>query len=302
VTRRWVVLGSAGQLGISLVRFLESAPDSEVVAALDLPEVDIGDRESVARAVADAEGGPPDFVVNAAAFTHVDRCESEPELAQRANAIGPEVVAEVCREAGARLAHVSTDYVFDGRSSAPRREDDPVGPLSVYGQTKLAGERAVLESSAEFLVVRTSWLFGPGRNFVVAILEQARRGRLERRPAPLRVVDDQLGSPTYAADLAQGTLQLLSEGRRGLYHLANADAATWWDLARAALDECGHGDLEIARIRTDELNLPAPRPRYSLLDVSKAASAGVKLRSWRAALSAYLGSPDAAALRKESEQ
>jgi dTDP-4-dehydrorhamnose reductase len=300
VKRRWVILGSAGQLGLSLGRLLERSPGDEVVAALDLPEVDVSDHASVERAVARQAGGPPDFVVNAAAFTHVDRCESEIEAARRVNAVAPGVVAETCLAAGARLAHVSTDYVFDGRASTPRREEDPAVPRSVYGRTKLEGERAVLKVSAAFLVVRTSWLFGPGRNFVGAILEQAQRARRERPLAPLRVVDDQVAAPTYAADLAEGIVALLSNGRSGLYHLTNAEAATWWDLARAALDETGFEDLEIERIGTDALGLPAPRPRYSLLDVSKAARDGVTLRSWRAALSAYLRSADSPLRQKES--
>ena len=163
----------------------------------------------------------------------------------------------------------------------------------MYGRTKLEGERAVLGVSDRFLVVRTSWLFGPGRNFVGAILEQAARIRREGVRTPLRVVDDQVGAPTYAADLAEGLVALLSKGRSGVYHLTNAETATWWDLARAALDESGFADLEIERIATEALKLPAPRPRYSLLDVSKAARDGVVLRSWRAALSAYLRSSDA---------
>jgi dTDP-4-dehydrorhamnose reductase len=150
----------------------------------------------------------------------------------------------------------------------------------------------VLESSPQHLVVRSSWIFGPGRNFVRAVLAQAEKRRSGEQGGPLRVVDDQRGSPTSAQDLAEGICALVERGARGLLHLANAGEASWWDLARTALDGAGYADLGIERIATAELGLPAERPRYSVLDVSRAARLGVALRPWREALAAYLASPD----------
>jgi dTDP-4-dehydrorhamnose reductase len=286
---RWIIAGSQGQLGRALVRALALRPEHEVVAAVDLPEVDIADPPAVSALLATG-GAPPDIVVNAAAFTHVDRCETERELAHRANAVGPAVLAEACAAAGSRLAHVSTDYVFPGDGTAPYREEDATGPASVYGVTKLAGEREVRAASEDFLVVRTSWVFGEGRNFIGAILDQGRARRDGSATGPLAVVDDQQGRPTYAEDLAAAIIALLERGARGLYHVANAGVATWWDLARVSLDLAGHSDLAIDRLRSEDLDVPAPRPRWSVLDCSKAEALGVRLRGWREAVRAYLES------------
>jgi dTDP-4-dehydrorhamnose reductase len=288
----WLITGCRGQLGHALCRQLAAQPDAEIVAAVDLPEVDVSDAGAVARLFASLER-PADVVVNAAAYTHVDRCEREPEAAHRANAVAPGLLAEACAGAGSRLVHVSTDYVFAGDSPTPYREDDPPAPRSVYGRTKLEGERRVRAVSPEFLLVRTSWVFGHGRNFVAAILAQAEARRRGEASGPLRVVGDQHGRPTWAEDLAGGIRALLEAGARGLYHLAGGGGvATWWDLARACLDASGHRDLAVERIGTAELGLAAPRPAWSVLDCSKAEVLGVRLRDWHEALLAYLESPE----------
>jgi dTDP-4-dehydrorhamnose reductase len=284
---RWIVTGSKGQLGRALGRALAASPSRELVAAVDLPEVDIADPEAV-RALSSTREGPAEFVVNAAAFTHVDRCETERELAHRVNAVGAGLLSEACAEAGSVLAHVSTDYVFAGDRRLPYREEDPPAPASAYGETKLEGERRVLAASEESLVVRTSWVFGEGRNFIGAILGQADARRAGRASGPLAVVDDQHGRPTYAEDLAEAIIFLLEQRASGLYHVANAGVATWWDLARVSLDLVGCEDLSIERIQTKDLDLPAQRPLWSVLDCSKAESAGLKLRSWEEALREYL--------------
>ena len=281
--------GHCHQLGRALVRALESSPGREVVAAVDLPEVDIADSRAV-EALVTAGGAPADYVVNAAAFTHVDRCESEREAAHRANAVGPGVLARACEGAGSVLAHVSTDYVFAGDGRTPYREDDATAPATAYGETKLEGEERVRAASRHSLVVRTSWVFGEGRNFISAVLGQAAARRDDTASGPLAVVDDQTGRPTYAEDLAAAIVRLLEGGASGLYHVANSEVATWWDLARFSLDRAGHGDLAIDRLRTEDLDLPASRPRWSVLDCSKAEGAGVKLRSWREAVREYLKS------------
>jgi dTDP-4-dehydrorhamnose reductase len=285
----WVVTGCRGQLGRALVERLAAAPGEELLSASDLPELDVTDPGAVERLFAGLPR-PPDVLVNAAAFTAVDRCETEPETARRANGEAPGILAGACRQAGCRMVHVSTDYVFAGDASRPYREDDPPDPRSAYGRSKLDGERRVLAASPEFLVVRTSWVFGHGHNFVRAVLAQAEARRSGEASGPLRVVDDQHGRPTYAGDLAGGLLALLERRARGLYHLANRGVATWWSLARAALDEAGFADLAIERAATADLSLPAPRPAWSVLDCSKSEALGVRLRSWREALIAYLQS------------
>lgn len=286
---RWVVTGCRGQLGRALVERLSGAPGEELISATDLPELDVAAPEAVEGLFAGLPE-PPDVLVNAAAFTAVDRCEAEPEAARRTNAEAPGLLAAACRRVACRMVHVSTDYVFAGDASRPYREDDPAEPRSVYGRSKLEGERRVLAAVPDALVVRTSWVFGDGHNFVRSVLAQARARRSGETRGPLRVVDDQFGRPTYALDLAGALLALLERRARGLYHVANGGVATWWNLARAALDESGYTDLAIVRIQTAELDLPAPRPAWSVLDCSKAEALGIRLRSWQEALAAYLAS------------
>jgi len=290
MTTRFAITGCRGQLGHALGRQLAEDERAEVVAAVDLPEVDVSDPAAVKRFF---DGLAADVVVNAAAYTHVDRCEREPEVAHRANAVAPGLLAEACQRDGRRFVHVSTDYVFAGDRERPYGEDDPTGPRSVYGRTKLAGEEAVRAVSGHFLIVRTSWVFGRGRNFLAAILDQAGQRRRGEAEGPLRVVADQHGRPTWAEDLAGGLRALLEAGAGGLYHLTGGGGvATWWDLARLCLDSAGHEDLVIERIATSELQLDAPRPAWSVLDCSKAEALGVRLRDWREAVAAYLRSSE----------
>jgi dTDP-4-dehydrorhamnose reductase len=290
MSRPWLVTGNGGQLGTALEALLRAA--GVEVDGVDL-DVDIADASAVRAKLATRRFSG---VLNAAAFTQVDRCEREPEAAARGNTEGPAILARACRDAGIALAHVSTDYVFDGQGTRPYREDDLASPRSVYGKTKLAGEQAVLAASPDFLVVRTSWVFGRGRNFIAAILDQAAKRRSGEASGPLRVVDDQRGRPTYARDLADGIWRLVEGGARGLYHVANEGVATWWDLARFCLDEAGCRDLEVLKISSGELEVDAPRPAWSVLDTTKAAGQGVALRSWQDAVKDYLRS-DASPLR-----
>jgi len=288
VKPRFLVLGSEGQLGRCLVRALQD--DRSLVGAYSHGELDIADKSAVRDCLRQVSS--PCTVVNAAAFTAVDRCETEVEMAYRVNRDAVEFVAQACLDSGLRLIHISTDYVFDGDSESPYAEDAAICPRSVYGKSKQAGEEIVLGASEDFLVVRSSWIFGPGRNFVEAILAQAGARRADGDTSPLRVVDDQLGSPTYAADLAAGLLDLHDKGGRGLYHLANRGVASWWDFARAILDQAGEGALRIERVATASLDLPAPRPANSVLACERAEALGVVLRPWPEALAAYLSSPD----------
>lgn len=291
--RRWLIAGCNGQLGFALGRQLAAHSDAEIISAVDLPEVDVSDPDSVKR-LFDELPIAPDVVMNAAAFTHVDRCEREPELAQRANALAPGLLADASARCGAQMVHVSTDYVFPGDAAEPYREDAAPGPRSVYGRTKLEGEERVLSVSERFLVVRTSWVFGRGRNFLAAILDQAHQRRRGEAEGPLRVVDDQRGRPTYAEDLAEGLRTLVAADAGGVVHLAGGGAvATWWDLARECLDSAGFEDLAIDKLCTADLETAAPRPPFSVLDCSRADALGVSLRDWREAVAAYLASPEA---------
>ena len=275
MTPRWIVMGCRGQLGRASLALLEAR--RVPAAGVDLPELDVADAGAVKKYLT-AFSPAPEVVLNAAAFTHVDRCEREPDEAERSNAVGPGVLAEACRALGAKLIHVSTDYVFGGDARVPYREGDPTDPRCVYGRTKLEGERRVLAASADFAVLRTSWVFGSGRNFIAAVLDQAAQRRSGEARGPLRVVDDQVGRPTYAVDLAGAVARLVEAGARGLYHVANDGIATWWDLARFCLDEAGFGDLAIERMRTDQLDLPVRRPSWSVLDCSRAGALGVRMR------------------------
>jgi dTDP-4-dehydrorhamnose reductase len=291
-----LVTGCRGQLGSALVRLLHEAGGEPV--ALTHEALDIADEAGVRRLLEAGESRPK-VLFNAAGFTHVDRCEREPEAAHAGNAAGPAVLAGCCASVGTKLVHVSTDYVFPGDGSVPYREDDPVGPVSTYGRTKLEGERAVLELAPDALVVRTSWVFGRGRNFIGTILEQAARRRRGEAEGPLSVVDDQTGRPTYARDLAAAILALVERGASGLYHVANDGVATWWELARFCLDRAGGSDLEIERVPTAAFVTDAKRPAWSVLDCSKAAALGVTMRNWREAVSEYLCSEDAPAAASE---
>ncbi len=291
------VLGAAGQVGRCLVRSIEAAPDLELAFASTRIELDLADSNAIEPWL-DRQAARPEVVLNAAAFTKVDACESQVALARQMNAEMPGAWARSLAARGIGFVHLSTDYVFPGDGTRPYREDDPTGPRSVYGDTKLAGEARVAANDPNALIVRTSWVFGPGRNFVLAILDQAMKRRTGEASGPLRVVDDQQGCPTSAADLADGLLalcRLRAEGRRevrGLLHLCNAGVTTWFGFARAILDLAGHGDIEIDPVPTGTFATAARRPAFSVLDCDRARQLGVSLRPWTEALTGYLAGPE----------
>ncbi|MDD5556201.1 MAG: dTDP-4-dehydrorhamnose reductase [bacterium] len=273
-----LVLGANGMLGHALMDVL--GPRWEVEGA-DRGEIDIRDAAAAARFIA---GRRPDAVVNAAARTDVDGCEGDPAGAHAVNAEGAGNVARACAGAGARLVHLSTDYVFDGLKGSPYLEGDAPNPASVYGRSKLAGEVAVRERQPDHLIVRTSWLFGEhGRNFVDRILDAA-AGR-----ETIGVVGDQHGRPTYAPDLAAAIGRLIPAAYRGVVHVANDGVTSWYDYARAILELAGVRGVRVEEIGSGRLDRPAPRPPYSALDCTLYARlTGGHLRHWREAVRDHL--------------
>ena len=274
---RIVVTGADGQLGVELVRAL--AGRGEVIGTT-IGDLDVTNPECADRLAALA----PDWVVHAAAATDVDGCEREPEHAMAVNAEGTRRVAEGCRRAGAGLVYLSTDYVFDGRKGEPYTEGDEPAPLNAYGRSKLEGERATRSLASRWLIVRTAWLYGThGKNFVKAILEKA------KAKEQLRVVDDQVGSPTYAADLAGAVELLLARGGAGMYHVTNSGSCSWYDFALEILRLAGAEPTSLGRIPSKELNRPACRPAYSVLENAAWRAAGLPpLRPWPEALADML--------------
>jgi dTDP-4-dehydrorhamnose reductase len=255
---------------------LRAGPDVEA------PEVDLADAAAVARLF--AERGPFSGVIHCAAFTAVDLAEEKEAEAQRANEAATRVLAEACARSGSHLVALGTDFVFDGESRRPYREDDPVRPLSAYGRTKLAAERAALAAHPRgTAVVRTQWLYGPrGKHFPGTIRELAKTRK------ELKVVDDQRGSPTTTLELAPALWDVLSHRWTGVFHAACEGEASWYDLAVATLELAGVGDVVVRPCTTAEFPRPARRPAYSVLDCSKlAALRGRRLAPWREALRSF---------------
>jgi dTDP-4-dehydrorhamnose reductase len=274
-----VVTGGAGQLGRAVAR--RGPVRGHSVSAVPRAALDLSDDAAIARAL---DGGAPDAVINAAAYTAVDRAEREPALAFAVNADGAGRLARACAERDVALVHVSTDYVFDGTARTPYREDDPLAPLGVYGETKAAGERAVAEAGGRAVIARTSWVFsGDGANFVKTILRLA-----AERPV-LRVVDDQLGCPTWADDLADAALVLAERAHaraplEPIYHVAGAGPVTWHGFALAIVAEARrHRAVACERVEpitTAEFPTPARRPAYSVLDTARLRELGVVPPPW----------------------
>ncbi len=279
---RILITGAGGMLGREIARAavrMAGGVDWRV-AAFTEEDLDVTDPEAVRSALSMAS---PAVVINCAAYTNVDGAETEEEAARRVNAEAPGWLARACLQAGATLVHFSTDYVFEGTSTRPYREDDPTGPLGAYGRTKLAGEEAIRASGAPYLILRTQWLYGRGgKNFVDTILARAEAGET------LRVVSDQRGAPTYARDLATAALAAVTKRLCGIYHAANAGACTWYDVARAALRFAGHDPDRVKPVLTTAFPRPAHRPTYGVLDTSHLAQAGIALRPWEEALEAYI--------------
>ena len=283
---RCLVTGSKGMLGVDLVGRLREW--GEEVVEWDLPRYDVTE---VDRTINGIHRVGPDVIFHLAAWTDVDGCEADKAKATSVNFQGTWAVAIGAAEVGCKLVYISTDYVFDGRAKRPYREKDKTNPLSVYGQSKLMGEKAVTKTCPKHFIARTSWLFGMhGRNFVDTIRERAAK---ESRVA---VISDQVGSPTWSRDLCRPLHELAGSKHFGIYHLTSHGSCSWFELAQEVVRLTG-ADCEVVPIDTATLGRPAPRPAFSVLDNRNFQRRfGNELRGWQVALRSYIeGVPSAEA-------
>ncbi len=281
--QRIVITGGNGQLGSSLLKLGPFFKDFELLP-IDIQDLDISNKEKVNEFI---PGLKPDFLINCAAYTAVDTAEKNEDSAFKVNQTGPEYLSIVCKELGIPLIHISTDYVFPGDSDKPYQENDPTGPVTVYGRSKLAGEKAILRSGVQGMIIRTSWLYSEyGHNFVKSMI------RMGREKKEISVVSDQLGSPTYAGDLARSILLIITKISEGhnlskqceVYHFGNGGICSWYDLAQAVM-ELSEIICTIIPISTEEFPVPAKRPAYSVLDTSKIRNEfNLEISHWRTSL------------------
>ena len=279
-----LIAGAGGMLGHAL-QIVCGQRERSFFAPVE-SEFDITSVADVSRVVrAFAELHPDGALINAAAFTNVERAEGDPETAFAVNRTGARLLAAAAARAGLPFVHVSTDFVFDGTKDGAYAEDDEPNPLSVYGVSKLAGERVVLSANPTALIVRTAWVFGPyGSNFPTKILERA-SGSIA-----ITVVNDEVGSPTYTLDLAAGILDLAAAGARGTYHLAGSGSCTRDEMAREILRLAGLERVKVVPVPAATFPSKAPRPANSVLDCSKAAALGAVMPDWRDALARFVSS------------
>ena len=287
-----LLIGKNGQVGWELRRTL--APLAEVVA-VDYPEINFTDTPALRRFVAATN---PSVVVNAAAYTAVDKAETETELCRQVNALAPGVLAEAAKKAGALMVHYSTDYIFDGAKTSPYAETDAPNPLGAYGRSKLEGDRAVKASGADHLIFRLCWVYGArGQNFMLTMQ------RLARERETLRVVDDQFGCPTWSRMIAEATALVLKQvlagadrsAYNGEYHLAASGQTNWHEFASRIIEWMPEAERKcrvVEKITTAEYPTPAKRPAYSVLDCGKLQKTfGLRLPNWEASLRQVLDKP-----------
>jgi dTDP-4-dehydrorhamnose reductase len=280
---RIVVVGAGGRLGTALVRAYKNKFD---VVGFDHGQLDLAKPDEIRRELGDRQF---DVLINAAAFTNVDACETEKDQAFAINAEAPRVLAEICRDKNAKLIHISTDYVFDGNKRQPYVEDDAANPISAYGESKRAGEKFVLQASDRHVVVRVSWVFGPDRpSFVDAMI---RRARTEEK---IEAIADKWSTPSYTADLAE-LLPRIFDVDAGVLHLANTGQCTWQEYAQHALDCCRAAGVSLKATTVGALKLSdmkswvARRPVHSALSTAKyQALTGIQPRAWRDAVADYI--------------
>lgn len=275
--KKIVVSGANGQLGMEFRELAPSFPFLEFIF-LTREELPVQDEQAVRQLFQQSQ---PSYFINCAAYTAVDKAESEEQLAFEVNAKAPQMLATVAAEFFTRFIHISTDYVFDGTAQRPYKEDDPTNPQSVYGFSKLEGERLTLQANPDALIIRTAWVYSEfGKNFVKTML------RLMKEKESINVVNDQVGSPTYAADLAMAILQIITSGEwvPGIYHYSNSGVISWYDFAVAIRDITG-SHCQVNPILSSQYPTPAKRPAYSVLDTSRIrAQYGIDIPEWRTSL------------------
>ncbi|MEI4768834.1 dTDP-4-dehydrorhamnose reductase [Psychrobacillus sp. FJAT-51614] len=273
-----IVTGANGQLGIELVQQLKKT-DIELYP-FRKDELDIVDMDKVQRIVLEIK---PDIIINAAAFTNVDKAETDKDLAYSVNSIGQRNLAVAAEKIGAKICYISTDYVFDGTATQPYEEYFPVNPLGVYGKSKYAGEQLTTSLCSKYFIVRTAWVYGEhGNNFVKTML------RLAEEKSEIGVVTDQIGSPTYTVDLASFILDLVQSEKYGVYHCTNSGSCSWYEFAAAIFEEAGI-NIIVNPLSSDQFPRPAKRPNYSVLDnMSIRINGFSELRHWREALKSFL--------------
>lgn len=273
---RLLVLGARGMLGTDMLQDWKS----DDVFSADSAEADVRNIEQLRTLVSKVS---PDWIILTAAYTDVDGSEANPELAFAVNATGAENVARAATEFGARLFYISTDYVFDGSAKLPYETTSPIHPLNVYGASKAAGEEAVRKSAREWCIARTSWLFGAsGPSFPEKILRAS-----DSRPE-LRVVSDQVGSPTFTRDLAEAILALVHADARGAVHITNSGICSWHEFALEVLRQAGRHTVRVLPVTSSEFPRPARRPAYSVLSPASLNHYGITTRNWKDAVPVYL--------------
>ena len=273
-----LITGSNGMLGHDLQEVLE---DKHELILTTSKTLDITDKNSTIEVIKDNN---PDIVINSAAYTDVDGCEENQELAYAVNGEGVRNLALACKEIDCPLVHISTDYVFDGTARDPIAEDGEIGPISVYGKSKLKGEEAILEVLDKYFIIRTAWLYGiNGKNFPKTMLE------LAKNHSEITVVYDEVGTPTYTPDLAYGISQLIETECYGIYHLTNSGSCSWCEFAKYIF-EVAEADVKVIPVTASEFARPAPRPSYSVLNNKNWIDNGFKpLRSYKEAIKEYIG-------------
>ena len=275
--KKILVTGCNGQLGREIQK--EYGQEDVILVCTDVGDLDISDNAQVMRYMREQQ---PDVIINCAAYTAVDACEKEWDLAYRINAIGPRNLAIASREVGAKLVHISTDYVFEGNADKPYTEFDEVHPVSAYGRTKLEGERFVQQFAERYFILRTAWLYGDGNNFAKTML------RLAESHDEVRVVCDQFGSPTSTAELAKAIHHLEPSENYGLFHATCEGSCSWADFAEEVFLLAGKS-TKVVRVTTEEYASPTRRPAYSVLDnYMLRLTADYRMADWKDALRAYL--------------
>ncbi|MEA2098261.1 MAG: dTDP-4-dehydrorhamnose reductase [Patescibacteria group bacterium] len=268
-----LILGYKGMLGNELVKVFTEGNE---LILWDRGQIDISDRTDVMEKIG---GLKPDVVINAAAYTAVDKAESEKDLVYKVNGCAVGFLSTICKEVNALLIHFSTDYVFDGENHLGYKEDHSYNPINLYGKSKVLGEKMILDIKPRYYIIRTSWLFGKyGKNFVETMLRLAGEGK------DLKIINDQFGSPTYAKDLAEKVKELIgSEKPYGIYHITNSESCNWHEFALKIFELSGLKP-NVKPVTSDEFPTPAKRPTYSMLVNTKLPP----MRSWEEALKAYL--------------